>query len=324
MTYYEEFALTEKASVDEIHKAYKRLTKLLHPDLQSDPELQSMAEIQMKRLNAVLSVLTDPVSRRLYDQKVTLPVVSASKSVIRSPWMTLGCATLCLAAGVIVGQFVSTPYSLFRGTPAVMPDTKVIPAVAQVHKSYSARTNAPDARLHLHGLKPEPSETLTRNGPNPQTIEPPNAIVPAVDGDIDPHKLPVPRVEPEGVRTDGVHYAGYWLYAPVKSAKPGEALYPPEYIEMKIAEKEGAVDGIYRARYRVADRPISPSVVFHFAGNATGAEPVFSWTGEKGARGEVKFKQLSENLIEVTWHTTEFGGEVALGAGTAILTRRTD
>ncbi len=67
MTYYEELGLTPTASADEIRHAYKNLVRILHPDPHSDETLRSLAELQMKRLNAIYAVLSDPAQRRAYD-----------------------------------------------------------------------------------------------------------------------------------------------------------------------------------------------------------------------------------------------------------------
>jgi len=47
MNYYEELGLDPGATSDEIKRAYKRLTRLLHPDHQQDPELRDTAEATM-------------------------------------------------------------------------------------------------------------------------------------------------------------------------------------------------------------------------------------------------------------------------------------
>lgn len=67
MNYYEELGLTPGASVEQIRHAYKNLARLLHPDQHSDGTLRKLAELQMKRLNAIHAVLTDAGARRAYD-----------------------------------------------------------------------------------------------------------------------------------------------------------------------------------------------------------------------------------------------------------------
>lgn len=67
MSYYEELGIATSASAEEIRQAYKEMVRLLHPDRCQDEGLRRAAERQMKRLNAMVAVLSDPVARRRYD-----------------------------------------------------------------------------------------------------------------------------------------------------------------------------------------------------------------------------------------------------------------
>ena len=66
MNFYEEFGLSPSASAEEIAQAHKRLARLLHPDQLQDEDLRRLAECQMKRLNAIYAVLSDPQQRLAY------------------------------------------------------------------------------------------------------------------------------------------------------------------------------------------------------------------------------------------------------------------
>lgn len=59
---YEELGLRPDASADEIRRVQRRLARLFHPDrFQDDPDLQRLAEAQLKRLN----MLCDALARRV-------------------------------------------------------------------------------------------------------------------------------------------------------------------------------------------------------------------------------------------------------------------
>ena len=63
--YYEVLGLQKGATDDEIKKAYRKLGKQYHPDLNPDnPE----AEAKFKEINEANDVLSDPQKRAKYDQ----------------------------------------------------------------------------------------------------------------------------------------------------------------------------------------------------------------------------------------------------------------
>ena len=55
MNYYEELGVSCDCSTEELHRAYKTLARLMHPDGQVDEKLRAMAERQMTRLNEILA-----------------------------------------------------------------------------------------------------------------------------------------------------------------------------------------------------------------------------------------------------------------------------
>lgn len=61
--YYALFDVKEKATDDEIKKAYRRLAKRYHPDVNTEDE----AEEKFKQIQEAYSVLSDPEKRKLYD-----------------------------------------------------------------------------------------------------------------------------------------------------------------------------------------------------------------------------------------------------------------
>jgi molecular chaperone DnaJ len=62
--YYQTLGVGRDASREEIKRAYKRLAKKYHPDLNKDPD----AEKKFKEVNEAASVLADDEKRRQYDQ----------------------------------------------------------------------------------------------------------------------------------------------------------------------------------------------------------------------------------------------------------------
>jgi curved DNA-binding protein len=61
---YETLEVSENATADEIKKAYRKLARKYHPDVNKEPS----AEDKFKEINAAYEVLSDPQKKQQYDQ----------------------------------------------------------------------------------------------------------------------------------------------------------------------------------------------------------------------------------------------------------------
>jgi hypothetical protein len=113
MTFYEELEVDRLATTAEIERAFRKLARRVHPDLNSGDPLG--AEARMKLLNEVRDTLTDPARRAAYDASLAAhpaapandaPVyvpedVTASQrggdSWVRRVWLALGVGAVSAA-----------------------------------------------------------------------------------------------------------------------------------------------------------------------------------------------------------------------------------
>lgn len=61
--YYAVLGVRRDASQDEIKKAFRRLARELHPDVNPDPKTQE----RFKEINAAYEVLSDPQKKQVFD-----------------------------------------------------------------------------------------------------------------------------------------------------------------------------------------------------------------------------------------------------------------
>lgn len=362
MRFYEEFGLSRDATPDKIKESYHTLVRLLHPDQHADPAIKQAAELQMRRINKIYAVLSDPDLRRRYDagyleSERPAMIVPAPPPPRKLPLSGLvwGGAAVAICGFVLWladrDSGYSSPDSAFAGDPADQLTDKRSPEVARRAPVREApRSVKPPAGLPFLArhdavrptpavtpvvrapvfrapvtLPPTPLRSTPRAMPQPEVLAAaPPAAVPALDAPLLPRPAPVAHVSAANTPAANNSFAGAWFYPRVHTINKNPALYPPEYIETMITEEHGSVHGRYRARYQVADRAISPDVVFQFDGRMAGPVANLSWTGAGGARGLIHLKLISESSMEVQWSASELGKAMGLASGTAILRRRAD
>jgi hypothetical protein len=344
MDHYEELGIERSASMAEIRQAYRRLMQLLHPDHCGDEASRRLAELQAKRLNALLAVLTDPVERERYNRELSFDQpVPALPPPLRTQLAHAPRWSWPVAGGAVVLALISLMVSPQRGAPAneSPPGPKSAQAPGPQNTPVSKKPSALATAYPVRALSPRlaipeaaeaadwdadiPPIAAPRTPPQPPLEEPPESELPgretaraweapALAG---PALGSPPRPPPRST------LAGEWLFLPQPKAR-SDGLYPPEYIELRVTEGSGSVRGKYRARYRIPDRAISPTVAFEFQGRAGDGGARLPWSGPGGARGEVTLHLLTTGALEVTWVVSQMGSELGLISGTATLVRKMD
>jgi len=328
MNHYEELAVAQDASDEEIRQAYRALARLLHPDNQPEPKLKSAAERQMIRLNEILATLTDPQKRRKYDEslityKPAVPVAAPPPPAPalhlhrQLPWI-LAC---CILVGVGFWYWRSNesgePVALAR---PVQPD-QAAPSVPLIRENRPPRKALPRPKPSPPPKDPNPPADYAPDEPLSPLPAPsePAVVVPAPAAQtipVTPEPHPDAAVQPATL-------AGHWFYAPGSHDSRTPGMYAPEFIELSLSEEQGVLSGKYWARYHIPDKPVSPEVQFRVSGAAQGADATnLKWVSDDGATGQMKIELHGSNSMEVNWWTTAFGEHTALTSGTAVLVRQ--
>jgi curved DNA-binding protein CbpA len=357
ITYYEELGVAPDASPEQIHDGFRSLVRLLHPDQQTDPQLKEIAERQMRKINRIYAVLSDPDRRRRYDDSLEedhrpptiifnpSSEVNIRRLMSRLVWVGAGLVgvvvLIWLASSGPAAQPVrsreragNTP----RGGSLGSSVSDLVAENEQLRSDLGAARGERDAairqlrRAHGFGAKNPGIEEVPPEEPLP--VRPSLPLSAAVTELPSPMKPTVASPPSRPLRDAPVRpsaapvqsFAGFWFYSRGAQGGPHNnvALYPPEFIEATIDEHGGVVTGKYRARYEIVDRAIPPDVNFEFSGTANGPVVVCPWTGPGGAKGQITLKITTDNVMQVDWNTSSLGSMQGLVAGTAKLTRRID
>ena len=329
MDYYQELGVEPSASPDEIRQAYKHLARLLHPDHCGDEQGRRLADLQMKRLNGMLQVLTNPVDRESYDRSLLSRTPALSGPPRTLDWKAPQWLWPALGAILLVGIL-----SLLIRTPRPAAKTARTQEVAVEQAASAPKPKPPRAHAYeQRAREPAADDAEWEDVPADHT---PTQARAATGGRSVPESVfeePAPvrataapvanPVAALGLAPATPSMAGSWLFVPTPDAKSA-GLYPPEYIELRVMEDAGVLRGRYRARYRVVDKAISPTVAFEFEGPGSDGEAKLPWTGAGGAKGEVTMRLLESGALEVTWEASRMGAELGLISGRATLVRRLD
>lgn len=262
----------------------------------------------MKKWNSVFEMLSDPAARQEYDRWLDNRPAEVKARLDYPVWLAPLLAAILIAAFLVHPAPTRPPVFLVSPPPA-QPTVRQPPS--RRPRTYQEPAK-PVRSVHEEPVEiPEPSPDRIAL-PSAEPIRPP-APAPTHVVLRNSAALPAPLAHRS--------LAGDWLFVPPVKRDPS-ALYPPEYVELRITEASGMLRGRYRARYRVTDRAISPDVAFQFEGRPESAVATIPWTGAGGASGDLTLKQLDNGALEVSWTAHELGSVLGLISGTATLVRK--
>ena len=359
ISYYEELGVEPDSSPKEIRDSFRALVRLLHPDHHTDPALKSIAERQLRRVNRVYAVLSDPEKRRRYDlasdEEFTPATIVFNPSsnidprrfVARFLWIGASVIFCGTCAWLLIDsfepspvQFPDHPANLVRAAAPVIPrdasaslDSELENLRSDLRRMRAERDAARSEATRLKEMLDTGNDhPLAVNG---TAIAPAPALpamdqIPAFKTPLLPSRtqsglsaMPAPRGSSRQPGSDAHQFAGFWFFAPT-SERTNKNLYPPQFIEAILTEHNGVVHGKYRSRYQIVDRAISPDVNFEFTGSTAGATLTTPWVGFGGAKGQVVLSLIGENSLKFDWKAVDLGSAQGLSSGTATLTRRVE
>lgn len=337
MNYYEELGVSAEASEEEIRKAFRNLSRMIHPDQHQDERLKQLAEVQMKRLTGIVDTLCHTDKRQVYDLSLLEPTsISHVETEEKLPpprpnrWVPL-------LAGILFGGLLV--YSLaifFQARQAAIPE-EAHPVQAETSKPAPSKPVAQRENPRKTAVQwRESSESIPESTPSQPPAPPEQESSVALKVEVVPPPVPrVPVAVPSAPILGGpaasapvAKMSGTWLYVPkvrpaARNGKPVEKWeYTAEFVEMRVREEAGLVEGSYRSRYRIPDKPLQPEVSFRFQGSLDGKE--LDWEGPGGAKGKIQFEFQGENTLLARWRAIETGNVLSLASGSALLVRRID
>ncbi len=301
MTHYEELGVSPDAPAEEIRRAFRRTSRLLHPDFQSAPELREAAEVQMRRLNEVVEMLCEPESRAAYDRSLDK---TRPSSFVAQPEPSLSSSVPpTLIAGLVFGALAMFCWNIVTSPAAIVPASEPALGAWNAEPPPPVRSHAAAAPV-VRGSRGLPA-VIVAPEPIPVAAPPvapdlslkseasPPANQPPVDA-LGPTQSPAPAAHTGPATLEGI-----WLLQREDRGPLGPGEYAADFIELKLRQRGDHFEGAYRSRYRIPGGAGAPEVNFRFEG-AIG-EQEFTWSGRNGSRGKVRLNLDPHGVLNLSW-----------------------
>ncbi len=346
LNYYEELGIDPGATSEQVRDAFRALVRLLHPDHHADAQMKALAERQMRKLNMVYGILSDPERRRRYDDFLE---EDPTPTIVVNPASNIDVRRLAMRAAWMATAFATVGILLWMSSDG--PTQRTLPEVKTVEVRQSAPDPAPPSGASAIALPEElarlRSALRAARTQRDAALAEVNRLLAHQSADRKGFSMPTAESEAatmtELPRSTGrrtvaanpmtfapippastvLQFQGTWIYTrPKDTADRVGDLYSPEFIEAIIYSAGDRLKGQYRSRYRVLDRAISPDVYFQFEVSAKGPTIVGPWLGRGGAKGELTLRLAEKNSLQIDWEASELGTAQGLVSGSATLARR--
>jgi hypothetical protein len=345
ITYYEELGVESTVTQEQIRDAYRALVRLLHPDQQTEPQLRNAAELQMRKLNRIHAVLSDPIRRLAYDDSLQTPHTAAAPVIVVKE-SAVDQRKLLIRAGAVGALVFGTFLLIWFMAVSNNSDARVQDAHAatgakssdttdgdpgeqiahlrdQLRTAESERDDALEQLVRLSGKKPAGLPDAPKAQEKTQPISTTAVMTELPGGDSGSAPSSSASALSSGPRVSASDFAGEWVFSKSGSASSGgKSEYPPEYIQLTVTERNGFLQGQYHSRYQVLDHGVLPDVDFAFTGTPSNGALSCGWQGMGGARGHMTMRLLPSSTVEIAWNVTDPGSQQWLKTGTATLIRK--
>lgn len=290
MTYYEELGIAPTASAADIEHAYRRVAQLLERQ-QADDKLQAIASAQMRRIEQMVTVLSDPTQRRQYDERLRGQTYELSAAAPASR----------MRPAAAEPRWVDAPERRRRQPATSMREYSVwivlfsLPVLGAGGFWYSSQHSLSTAERAQASTVPNESALLASTGKT---------------GEIGVS-------DPTGERARVSHdLAGAWR-ATLPASSP---TLPAATCQLEMQDEHGLVMGT--VRFSHWGHAEAKEITLKIHGPVRADSSQFLWQASDGSSGMLELEQFAPRLLQLQW-TVNFNNTKTemLQPGTVLLGR---
>jgi len=284
----------------------------------------------MKRVSRAFAVLSDRERRAKYDAQLAesggmdrdADALSRShrRSIPVRGIITLGWLICAFAGAIGIGWYVSEQSSA-SPVPAQVsaaPPVQIVPTRDPAEADPAAQPISPpvgaleDKASELDSVRSELAATKAERDRAFEQLTLQNKELDFLSSRI--------AAVPQPTRAGCARFSGVWVL-PKPKITPVSSAYTPEAVDLVVSEREGGIQGRYRARYPGMGTVEAPVVHFYFEGKCQDDMVNAVWNAE-GGKGEIQLRLKADTTLQLVWTLPEAGTFRGPTSGTLLLVRR--